>query len=181
MLNTYKINYLTYIKHMLRRNFNNYLENSKNAFNGIVRDKKSLLFVTILIIIFSGVFYFVYNNYIKNNIIKNHSLNREFVGKSKDTSNDVVILFFYTEWCPYCKQALPELTKFEDYIAIQNSKNDYTITLKKIDCDSNSTLADKYKVEGYPTIKLLYKKQIYNYDAKPDKGNLIKFLETSIA
>jgi thiol-disulfide isomerase/thioredoxin len=166
---------------MLTQKFNNYLEISKNAFNGMLRDKKSVLLVIILIIIFSVVFYFVYNNYIKNNIIKNHSLNKEFVGKSKDTSNDVVILFFYTEWCPYCKQALPELTKFENHIAIQNSKNDYTITLKKIDCDKNSTLADKYKIEGYPTIKLLYKKEIYNYDAKPDKTSLIKFLETSIA
>ena len=166
---------------MLTQKFNNYLENSKNAFNGMLRDKKSVLLVIILIIIFSGVFYFVYNNYIKDNIIKNHSLNREFVGKKKDTSYDVLVLFFYTEWCPYCKQALPEITKFEDYITVQNSNNDYKITLKKIDCDKNSTLADKYKIEGYPTIKLLYKKEIYNYDAKPDKTSLIKFLETSIA
>jgi len=166
---------------MLTQIFNIYLENLKDAFNGIVRDKKLLLLVAILIIIFSGVFYFVYTNYIKNNIIKNHSLNREFVSRDKNSSNDVVILFFYTEWCPYCKQALPEIKKFEEYIAIQNKKNDYKIMVTKIDCDKNSTLADKYKVEGYPTIKLIYKKEIYNYDAKPDKVSLIKFLETSIA
>jgi thiol-disulfide isomerase/thioredoxin len=166
---------------MFIQNFNIYLENLKNAFNGILRDKKSLLLITILIIIFSGVFYFVYTNYIKNNIIKNHSLNREFVSKNKNSSNDVVILFFYTEWCPYCKQALPEIKKFEDYITTQNAKNDYKIMLTKIDCDKNSVLADKYKVEGYPTIKLIYKKEVYNYDAKPDKISLIKFLESSIA
>jgi thiol-disulfide isomerase/thioredoxin len=90
-------------------------------------------------------------------------------------------LFFYTEWCPYCKQALPEIKKFENHIASQNAKNDYVITLTKIDCDKNSVLADKYKVEGYPTIKLIYKKEVYNYDAKPDKISLIKFLESSIA
>ena len=164
---------------MLTQKFNNYLENSKNTFNGIVRDKKSLLLITILIIIFSSVFYFVYTNYIKNNIIK-HSLNREFISRDENSSNDVVILFFYTEWCPYCKQALPEIKKFEEYIASQNAKNDYKIMVTKIDCDKNSTLADKYKVEGYPTIKLIYKKEVYNYDAKPSKEHLIQFLETSI-
>jgi thiol-disulfide isomerase/thioredoxin len=166
---------------MLTHKFNNYLENSKNALTGIIKDKKTLLLIIILAIIISGVFYFVYNNYIKNSIIKNHSLNKEFASRDKNTSNDVLILFFYTEWCPYCKQALPEVKKFENHIASENAKNDYVITLTKIDCDKNSTIADKYKVEGYPTIKLIYKNEVYNYDAKPNKANLIKFLETSIA
>jgi thiol-disulfide isomerase/thioredoxin len=166
---------------MLTHKFSNYLENSKNALTGIIKDKKTLLLIIILAIIISGVFYFVYNNYIKNSIIKNHSLNKEFISRDKNTTNDVLILFFYTEWCPYCKQALPEIKKFENHIASQNAKNDYVITLTKIDCDKNSTIADKYKVEGYPTIKLIYKNEVYNYDAKPNKANLIKFLETSIA
>jgi thiol-disulfide isomerase/thioredoxin len=166
---------------MLTHKFNNYLENSKNALTGIIKDKKTLLLIIILAIIISGVFYFVYNNYIKNSIIKNHSLNKEFISRDKNTTNDVLILFFYTEWCPYCKQALPEIKKFENHIASQNAKNDYVITLTKIDCDKNSTIADKYKVEGYPTIKLIYKNEVYNYDAKPNKANLIKFLETSIS
>jgi thiol-disulfide isomerase/thioredoxin len=166
---------------MLTQKLNIYLENSKNTFTGFFRDKKSLLLLAILIIIFSGVFYFVYNNYIKNNILKNNSLNREFVSRDNNSSNDVLILFFYTEWCPYCKQALPEIKKFENHIETQNAKNNYIITLTKIDCDKNSTIADKYKVEGYPSIKLIYKKEVYNYDAKPDKASLIKFLETSIA
>lgn len=165
---------------MLTQKMNNYLENSKNTLNGIISDKKSLLLVAVLIIIFTSVFIFVYNNYIKNIITKNHSLNREFINREK-SSNDVLIMFFYTEWCPYCKQALPEIKKFEDYIANQNVKNDFIITLTKIDCDKDSTIADKYKVEGYPSIKLIYKSEVYNYDAKPNKANLIKFLETSIA
>ena len=147
----------------------------------ILFNKKTLLLIIILAIIISGVFYFVYNNYIKNSIIKNHSLNKEFISRDKNTSNDVLIMFFYTEWCPYCKQALPEIKKFENHIASQNAKNDYVITLTKIDCDKKSTIADKYKVEGYPTIKLIYKNEVYNYDAKPNNANLIKFLETSIA
>jgi thiol-disulfide isomerase/thioredoxin len=165
---------------MLNHSLNSYLENSKNLFYGIFYDKRKLLLVIILIIIFITVFFFVYNNYIKNFITKNHSVNREFVD-SRTKTNDVLILYFYTEWCPYCKQALTEIRKFEDHIKQENNKNDYIITLTKIDCDKNSTIADKYKVENYPTIKLIYKSEVYNYDAKPLKESLVKFLETSIA
>jgi len=167
---------------MLNHRLNSYLENSKNLFYGLFYDKKKLLLVIILIIIFIIVFFFVYNNYIKNFITKNHSVNREFVDtKESKSTNDVLVLYFYTEWCPYCKQALTEIRKFEDYIKSENSSNDYIITLTKIDCDKNSSIADKYKVENYPTIKLIYKNEVYNYDAKPLKESLIQFVKTSIA
>ena len=164
---------------MIQQQLNNYLENIKDAFYGTIRDKKSMLFIAILIIIFTSAFVFVYKTYIS----KEHSLNREFVDSSKNTANDVLILYFYTEWCPYCKQEslLSEIKNFEDYITESNAINDFIITLTKIDCDKNSTIADKYKVEGYPTIKLIYKNNVYNYYAKPTKDSLIQFVETSIA
>jgi len=109
---------------------------------------------------------------------KKHPLNREFINESH--SDDVLILYFYTQWCPYCKQSLPEIKKFEDYIIGLNSENSYKITLTKIDCDENTTMAEKYKIQGYPTIKLIYKGTVYDYDAKPNKQNLIEFLQTSI-
>ena len=165
---------------MLKQNLDSYLENSKNFLNRITYDKKQILFITILVIIFIIVLVFVYNNYIKNFIEKNNSVNGEFVN-TRDTNNDVLIMYFYTEWCPYCKQALSEIKKFEDYIAGLNTTNDYIITLTKIDCDKNSTIADKYKIENYPSIKLIYKKEVYTYNAKPNKEHLKQFLETSIA
>ena len=39
-------------------------------------------------------------------------------------------------------------------------------------------MAEKYKVEGYPTIKMEYNKTIYDYNAKPDKNNLLEFVKT---
>ena len=80
---------------MFNHKFNIYLENSKNTVNGIIKDKKSLLLIAILIIIFTSVFIFVYNKYIKNIIIKDHSLNREFISRDKTSTNDVLIMFFF--------------------------------------------------------------------------------------
>ena len=162
---------------MLGKIYNIHLEDYKNRFQGILKDKTTITFVILLIIIFIIIMFYVYNNFIKNFIINKHSLNREFA-KQSDNSDAVLILFFYTKWCPYCKQSMPEINKFEDYI---NGLTDQTITITKIDCDEKPTIADKYKIEGYPTIKLIYKGTTYNYDAKPSKDNLIQFLESSTA
>ena len=162
---------------MLGKIYNIHLEDYKNRLSGIFKVKKTIIFVMLLIIIFIIIMFFVYNNFIKKFINDKHSLNKEFV-KNSNNNNDVLILFFYTKWCPYCKQSMPEINKFEDYI---NGLTDQTITITKIDCDEKPTIADKYKIEGYPTIKLIYKGTTYNYDAKPSKDNLIQFLESSTA
>ena len=164
---------------MLGKIYNTHLEDYKNRFQVILKDKKSIIFVILLIIIFIIIMFFVYNNFIKNFINDKHSLNREFVKKSSN-NNDVLILYFYTQWCPYCKQSMPEIKKFEDYVNGLNGENSYKITVTKIDCDENTTMANKYKIQGYPTIKLIYKGKVYDYDAKPTKENLIQFLETTV-
>jgi hypothetical protein len=40
------------------------------------------------------------------------------------------------------------------------------------------SLMNKYKIEGFPTIKLLKDGQIIEYDAKPTKETLVQFLNT---
>jgi thioredoxin-like negative regulator of GroEL len=128
-----------------------------------------LLFITLLLVI--------YSNYIKDIISKKHVLNSEYVN-NVSKQEEILLLYFYTEWCPYCKQSMPEINKFEEYIKGETGSANYNITLTKIDCDKQTTIADKYKIEAYPSIKLIYKNKVYDYDAKPNKANLIQFLET---
>jgi thiol-disulfide isomerase/thioredoxin len=163
----------------ISRILNSYLVNFKDDFVKSAKDRKGTFLILIMVLIFLGLTIFIYNNFIKSFINKKHPLNKEY--NSPNESNDVLILYFYTQWCPYCKQSLPEIKKFEEYVVGLNGENNYKITVTKIDCDENPTMAEKYNVEGYPTIKLIYKGKVYNYDAKPNKENLIQFLETSIA
>ena len=39
---------------------------------------------------------------------------------------------------------------------------------------------NKYKIEGFPTIKLLKDGQVIEFDAKPTKENLTQFLNTAL-
>jgi thiol-disulfide isomerase/thioredoxin len=155
----------------------NYFENSTIFIRNILNDRSYMLIILLLTILFITILFIVYNNYIKDVISKKHVLNNEFIN-TNNTNNEILILYFYTEWCPYCKQSMPEINKFEEYIKGKNASANYIITLTKIDCDKQSTIADKYKIDAYPSIKLIYQNKVYDYDAKPNKANLIQFMET---
>ena len=55
-----------------------------------------------------------------------------------------------------------------------------TINFIEVDCDKDTALAEKFNVQGYPTIKLVRGNQVIEYDAKPNKDNLMEFLNTSL-
>jgi thiol-disulfide isomerase/thioredoxin len=155
----------------------NYYEYLATFIRNILNDRSYMLLMFLLALLFITLLLVIYNSYIKNIISKKHVLNNEFINKNY-VNNEILILYFYTEWCPYCKQSMPEINKFEEYIKGINSSSNYTITFTKIDCDKQSTLADKYKIEAYPSIKLIYQNKVYDYDAKPNKANLIQFMES---
>ena len=150
------------------------------SIDNILANKLYLCMTLLLVLLFLSISYYIFNIFVKNNLSLNHVLIKEYISETAQTGDDVLIIYFYTEWCPYCKKANPEWEKFSEHIKNINKTNDYEVKLLKIDCDKHEKTAEKYKIEGYPTIKLLYKGTEYEYDAKVNKEHLIKFLETSI-
>ena len=161
----------------------NYIINTliqlKLTLNRILADKFLLLLALIIAIIFLILVYFLYIHLIKPLIYKDHVINKEFTSKKDTKENDVLIIIFKTEWCPYCKSSMGEWNKFVNYIKELNQTIDYTIRTSVIDCDKQEDIANKYNIEAYPSIILLYKNKTYEYDASADKDNLIAFLESS--
>ena len=85
-------------------------------------------------------------------------------------------MYFYTTWCPHCKNARVEWDKFRANVG--NKKiNGYSINFLEVDCDKDEQEANKYDVEGYPTIKLIKGGSVIEYDAKPDAKTLMQFVE----
>ena len=60
------------------------------------------------------------------------------------------------------------------------SFNGYKIIFTQIDGEENTDLADKFKIEGYPTIKLVKGNQVIEYDAKPSIEHLKEFLNSTL-
>jgi thiol-disulfide isomerase/thioredoxin len=140
-----------------------------NTYDKVRLNPQMLLLPFLTIIFFTIIGYFLFNKQMKNMINDKFKLNHEFVNKENHNTKNVII-YFYTEWCPYCKKSnLVELQSYKD-----------KFTFQEIDCDKETAMADNYKIEGYPTIKFIYNGEVYDYDAKPDSKLLLQFVESII-
>ena len=134
--------------------------------------------IIILVIFFLFVAGYVYNKYVTPVIESDYTPNNEFT--KPDDDEEVDIYLFTVEWCPHSKNAIPVWEEIkEEY---NNKKfNNYKLNFIQVDGEENQELADKYKVEGFPTIKLVKGKQIIEYDAKPTVEHLKEFLNSTLS
>jgi thiol-disulfide isomerase/thioredoxin len=125
--------------------------------------KRNLLIGAVVTVVFGVVGYMVY-------LYSRPKLLTKINGDSAEaqTSNsDAELIFFSADWCPHCKKATPH---WEEVKQSYSGKvvNGYTLVFTE------------YEIEGYPTIKLVKDGQIIEYDAKPDKDTLEKFINTVV-
>jgi thiol-disulfide isomerase/thioredoxin len=152
----------------------NFMSKIKSAGSGF---NSSTIMYIVAAIVFIIAAVFVYFQFVKPALKPSYSANRE---KDKgDHSKEAELMFFYVDWCPHCKTAKPDWEEVKSEYE-NKTVNGYRIIFTEINCTNESEevekLMNKYKIEGYPTIKLLKDGQIIEYDAKPSKDTIIQFL-----
>ena len=138
--------------------------------------------ILIVAIFFLIVAIYLYNKYVTPMVDNKFIPNNEFQQKSDDSDDvqNVELYIFTVNWCPHSKKAVPI---WEQLKAEYSNKtfNNYNINFIQVDGEENPSLADKYKVEGYPTIKMVKGNQIIEYDAKPSLEHLKEFLNSTLS
>lgn len=141
----------------------------------------STIMYIVAAILFILIAIFVYYQYVKPSLSPSYSANREKPHGEEGSTNEAELMFFYTDWCPHCKTAKPDWAEVKAEYE-NKTINGYHIIFTEVNCTTESAeveqLMNKYKIEGYPTIKLLKDGQIIEYDAKPSKDTIIQFLNT---
>ena len=136
-------------------------------------------FIILGIIGFAILGYLIYDQFINKNTVFN--ANREGAKSDPNSNKTAEMMLFYVDWCPHCKTAKPEWENLKsEYEGKQI--NGYNLKFTEYNCTAesaeNDALMNKYKIEGYPTIKLLKGDQVIEYDAKPTKSTMEQFLHT---
>ena len=72
-------------------------------------------------------------------------------------SEQSVLVEFYAPWCGHCKNLAPEYEKLATAFAGEKS-----VVVAKVDATEDGPLADRFDVQGYPTVKLF----AYNPETK---------------
>jgi thiol-disulfide isomerase/thioredoxin len=153
-----------------------FMSKIKNAGSGFSMTHIMYIVAAILFILIS---IYVYYQYVKPSLNPTYTANRE--KQHGETTNEAELMFFYTDWCPHCKTAKPDWAEVKAEYE-NKTINGYHIIFTEVNCTTESDevekLMNKYKIEGYPTIKLLKDGQIIEYDAKPSKDTIIQFLNS---
>mgnify|MGYP000701738640 CR=1 FL=1 len=140
--------------------------------------QQNYLIILIVFILFFSIGFYTYYYYIKPRFDKIYVPNKEFI--NKEVSNVAEFYYFYTEWCPHCNNARPIINKLIEYLKRKNNIiNNVEIVVHLIDCEKQTEIADSFKVESYPTIKIAYQDNIIEYDAKPELDNLLEFIQSA--
>jgi thiol-disulfide isomerase/thioredoxin len=132
----------------------------------------------ILFVLALAVGSYLYINHLNAASNETYSIGQE---NGEGGGKEAELMLFYVDWCPHCKTAKPEWDELK--AQYQNSTiNGYKVTFTEVNCTEETaeveSMINKYKIEGYPTVKLIKDGQIIEYDAKPTKDTMSEFLNT---
>tara|TARA_B100001123_G_C15254695_1_gene1004222 strand:+ start:67 stop:570 length:504 start_codon:yes stop_codon:yes gene_type:complete len=162
------------------------LNNTSTNIKNMIFNKKFIL-ICILIAIFLGVAFYVYNYYIAPRLNPDFVPNREFTHGDKEIVGSGVaeLYLFSVDWCPFSKKIKPVWKQIKQ--KFQNKEiNHSTLKFKEIDGDKDSKILENFenkflngkKVEGYPSIFLIKNNQVIEFEAKPTIDTLTEFINS---
>lgn len=148
----------------------------KNNLLDIFENPRMRFTVAIIFIVFFALSLYIYFNFIHPRLKLDYVPNREFVNNDQD--DKIVVIWFYTQWCPFCKSTYGEWSSFKNDAEL--AKFTVPVEFREIDCDNDEQFANRYNIEEYPSIRLVYRDQVSIYDANPDRYQLMEFLKGSM-
>lgn len=147
-----------------------------------IRPYNTIILWVFLSIIFLGLSYYAYSEYVKRSTAKSKKYSD--VANSEQDNGELNIMMFHVDWCPFCLKSLPEWRQF------CNEYNGKTVNGLTVRCNPEGTnctddsdekilaMLEEYDIKSYPTVILFKGNNRYDFDAKITKSNLEQFIKS---
>ena len=83
---------------------------------------------------------------------------------------EYLLVLFYAPWCGHCKKFHPEYEKAATVLRKEN------LYLAKVDATVEKKLAEKFEIQGFPTVKLFIKGQPIEYTGGRKESEVINWM-----
>jgi protein disulfide-isomerase A1 len=141
-----------------------YCYHNSNFASLVSKSMKILIYLTVIATLISGLF-----------LQEDSSSSDVLVGTKENLTsileqNDYVLVEFYAPWCGHCKRLAPEYEK-----AATTLKG--RVVLVKVDATVENELAEKYDIQGYPTLIFFSEKgkKSTEYDGERTANGIAKW------
>jgi thioredoxin len=109
---------------------------------------------------------------VKKSVINSIEDANQFNKILEKSKKRLLVLDFYADWCPPCKELEPILEK----IAKEKGK---TVSIYKINVDRNQELSNSFRITGIPHVAFFKnKKNVYSLTGLYPKSMYLKVIET---
>jgi protein disulfide-isomerase A1 len=85
---------------------------------------------------------------------------------------EFLLVEFYAPWCGHCKTMAPEFSSASE----QLKKTEKGITLAKVDATVETKLAERYNVEGFPTLKWFHQTRESDYNGGRKAEDILEWV-----
>ena len=153
----------------------NFIEVAKR----LIRPYYYYIIAALVLIIFVYAGNYAYKNFYANKVANKYAN----VSNANRRNKEVDIIFFHVDWCPHCKKALPEWNTFKQQYDGKET-NGYVVKCIDMDCTTESSdvarAINTYKIDSYPTIKMIKEQQTIEFDSKITVNSLEQFVNTML-
>jgi protein disulfide-isomerase A1 len=87
--------------------------------------------------------------------------------------NQYILVEFYAPWCGHCQSLKPEYARAATTLKEQGS----AVALAKVDATVESSLGQRYAVQGYPTLKWFVDGEPLDYNGGRTSEDILKFVK----